>query len=130
MRKFNIKVNGKEYEVEVEEIRENSSNSERKVSSTKIESIVKPEKSEKNIELKKDLTISAGEELIEAPMPGTILSINVSTGDEVKEGDILMILEAMKMENEILASKDGVVKALGVSEGNIVETGDKLIILQ
>lgn len=65
-------------------------------------------------------------EKISAPMPGTILSVNVKKGDAVKKGDVLMILEAMKMENEIMAGADGVVTSVGVSAGTAVETGTVL----
>jgi biotin carboxyl carrier protein len=62
-------------------------------------------------------------------MPGTILSINVKPGDSVKAGDVLLILEAMKMENEIMAPADGVVAAVNVSVGASVNTGDLLVTL-
>lgn len=65
----------------------------------------------------------AGGEKISAPMPGTILSVNVSNGTQVKKGDVLVILEAMKMENEIMAPCDGVVSGLSVSKGSTVEAG-------
>lgn len=65
----------------------------------------------------------AGGEKISAPMPGTILSVNVSNGTQVKKGDVLVILEAMKMENEIMAPCDGVVNGLSVSKGSTVEAG-------
>jgi len=65
----------------------------------------------------------AGGEKITAPMPGTILSVNVTDGQAVKSGDVLMILEAMKMENEILAPCDGTVSALSVTKGATVDTG-------
>lgn len=65
----------------------------------------------------------AGGEKINAPMPGTILSVNVANGQAVKSGDVLMILEAMKMENEILAPCDGTVSALSVTKGATVDTG-------
>ena len=60
---------------------------------------------------------------ITAPMPGTILKVNVKVGDTVKSGDVLMILEAMKMENEIMAPADGVVASVNVSAGASVEGG-------
>ena len=63
-------------------------------------------------------------------MPGTILDIKVNQGARVKEGDILLILEAMKMENEILAPSDGVVSQLFVSKGSSVSTGDNLVSIQ
>ncbi len=63
-------------------------------------------------------------------MPGTILSINVKEGDEVKAGDVLLILEAMKMENEILAPIDGKVTSIGTTKGASVNTGDKLVVIE
>ena len=62
-------------------------------------------------------------------MPGTILDIKVTPGASVKEGDILVILEAMKMENEILAPRDGVVSQIITSKGASVSTGDVLLSL-
>ena len=63
-------------------------------------------------------------------MPGNILSVNVSQGQAVKSGDILVILEAMKMENEILAPRDGVVVGVSVTKGSTVNSGDLLVSLQ
>lgn len=71
----------------------------------------------------------AGAQAIKAPMPGTILKVNVSNGQAVKKGDVLMILEAMKMENEILAPNDGTVSSVGVSQGATVESGTVLCTL-
>ena len=68
----------------------------------------------------------AGAQTIKAPMPGTILKVNVSNGQAVKKGDVLMILEAMKMENEILAPNDGTVSSVGVAQGASVEAGTVL----
>lgn len=64
-----------------------------------------------------------------APMPGNILKVNVNTGDKVKAGTVLVILEAMKMENEIMAPKDGTVTQVVVSKGSVVETGAPLVVL-
>jgi biotin carboxyl carrier protein len=67
---------------------------------------------------------AAGEgEQVNAPMPGTILSVNVKEGDAVKKGQVLFILEAMKMENEIMANVDGTITSVGVTKGAAVETG-------
>lgn len=66
---------------------------------------------------------------IKAPMPGSILAVNVTNGQSVKQGDVIVILEAMKMENEILAPNDGVVKQVLVSKGNNVDTNDILVVL-
>lgn len=63
---------------------------------------------------------------IPAPMPGKILSIKVKVGDAVKKGDVLMILEAMKMENEVVALEDGTVASIDVAEGAMVEASDVL----
>ena len=68
----------------------------------------------------------AGGEKISAPMPGTILAVNVTSGSAVKKGDVLMILEAMKMENEIMAPCDGTVTSVSVTKGAAVESGTLL----
>lgn len=68
----------------------------------------------------------AGDEKITAPMPGTILAVNVANGSAVKKGDVLMILEAMKMENEIMAPCDGAVTSVAVTKGAAVESGTLL----
>ena len=60
-------------------------------------------------------------------MPGTIVSVNVKEGDQVKKGDVLIVMEAMKMENNIMAGKDGQVKAIYVSVGQTVAQDDALI---
>jgi glutaconyl-CoA/methylmalonyl-CoA decarboxylase subunit gamma len=69
----------------------------------------------------------SGATQVKAPMPGTLLSYKVAQGQAVKRGEVLLILEAMKMENEIVAPADGVVKALNASEGASVNTGDALV---
>ena len=71
---------------------------------------------------------AAGEQ-VTAPMPGTILKVNVTQGAAVKKGDILVVLEAMKMENEILAPKDGTVAQIAVSKGATVDTGALLAVI-
>lgn len=68
----------------------------------------------------------AGSVKIPAPMPGKVLAIKVKVGDAVKKGDVMMILEAMKMENEIVALEDGTVASIDVSEGAMVEASDVL----
>lgn len=72
---------------------------------------------------------AAGAETISAPMPGTILSVNVTNGASVKKGDILFILEAMKMENEIMAPRDGVIASVNTTKGSSVESGAVLCTL-
>ena len=66
---------------------------------------------------------------VPSPMPGTILSVNVSVGQAVKTGDVLMVLEAMKMENDIVAPCDGTIKQLLVNKGSTVNTDDTLAVL-
>ena len=73
--------------------------------------------------------VTAAGEAVNAPMPGTILKVNVSQGQAVKEGDVLCVLEAMKMENEIMAPKAGVINQVVVSKGASVNTGDALVII-
>lgn len=107
MKKYRVIVNGKEYEVEIEEIGEAAARP------AAPDQTAKPEKTE----------VPSGSTSINAPMPGTVLSVSVSDGSAVKKGDVLMILEAMKMENEILAPCDGSVSSLKVSKGSTVETG-------
>ena len=72
--------------------------------------------------------LAAGE-VVKSPMPGNILKINVSQGQAVKEGDVLIVLEAMKMENEIVAPKAGSVAQIAVSKGQVVETGTPLVVI-
>ena len=72
--------------------------------------------------------LAAGE-VVKSPMPGNILKINVTVGQKVNEGDTLLVLEAMKMENEIAASKAGTVAQIIVSKGAVVETGAPLVVI-
>lgn len=72
--------------------------------------------------------LAAGE-AVKSPMPGNILRINVTQGQKVAEGDVLLILEAMKMENEVTATKSGTVAQIAVSKGQVVETGTPLVVI-
>lgn len=72
--------------------------------------------------------LAAGE-VVKSPMPGNILKINVTVGQKVNEGDALLVLEAMKMENEVAAPKSGTVAQIIVSKGAVVETGAPLVVL-
>ena len=74
------------------------------------------------------VAVGAGEQ-ITAPMPGNILKVNVNAGDKVKEGQVLVVLEAMKMENEIMAPHDATVVQVVVSKGSTVDTGAPLVVL-
>ena len=68
-------------------------------------------------------------EAVNAPMPGNILKVNVANGQAVKEGDVLVVLEAMKMENEIMAPKNGTVTQVLVQKGSTVDTGAPLVVI-
>ena len=73
--------------------------------------------------------VTGAGEPVTAPMPGTILKVNVTQGQAVKAGTVLCILEAMKMENEIMTSKDGTVTQVLVSKGSTVDTGAPLVVI-
>ena len=73
--------------------------------------------------------VTGAGEAVTAPMPGNILKVNVKTGDAVKAGTVLCVLEAMKMENEIMAPKDGTVTQVLVQKGSTVDTGAPLVVL-
>lgn len=74
------------------------------------------------------VAVAAGEP-VKSPMPGNILKINVSQGQQVNEGDVIMVLEAMKMENEIVATKSGTIAQIAVAKGAVVETGTVLAVI-
>ncbi|KHO62758.1 Biotin-requiring enzyme [Thermoanaerobacter sp. YS13] len=138
MRRFIINVNGKDYEVEIEEIREgitSTISTARTVENTKgrgrEETIVELSGKEDRVEVKqvKKETIDKGH-TVTAPMPGTIVDVKIKIGDVVKRGDVLLILEAMKMENEIITPIVGRVVAVNVQKGSSVKSGDILVILE
>ena len=72
--------------------------------------------------------LAAGE-VVKSPMPGNILKLNVTQGQKVNEGDVLLVLEAMKMENEIVATKSGTVAQIVTAKGAVVETGAPLVVI-
>jgi len=114
MKKFKIVVNGKAYEVEVEELDSSSSVPAAKPAAE----APKPA-----------APSSAGGEIITAPLPGTVWKLKTSAGARVSAGDVIIILEAMKMENEIQSPIDGVVTEVRVTEGVSVDTGQVLMVI-
>ncbi len=106
MRKYNVNVNGTAYEVTVEEVKGGAA----------------PAPAPAAAPAPAPAAAGSGEP-VNSPMPGTILDVKVAAGQAVKSGDVLMILEAMKMENEIMAPKDGTVTSVAVSKGASVESG-------
>lgn len=122
MRKFNITVNGNTYEVDVEEV------GGVQASAPAAPAAAAP--APKAAPAAKPAAVSApvaGANSVTAPMPGTVMSVKVKVGDTVKADDVVCILEAMKMENEIFAGTDGKVVGISASEGASVNTGDVLV---
>lgn len=124
MRKFIINVNGNSYEVEVEEV--GGTSPAAPVSAAAPVSVQTSKVAPKTAPTTKKAP-PAGSTNVTAPMPGSIVGVKVNVGDTVKSGDVLCILEAMKMENEIMAPKDGKIVSVSVSQGNTVNTGDVLV---
>ena len=131
MRKFAITVNGQSYEVEVEEIGGAPTFAAAPVAAPVAApaSVAAPAPKAAAPAAKPAAAAPAGAEAIKAPMPGNINAVKVSQGQNVKKGDVLLVLEAMKMENEIMAPRDGVVASVNVSKGATVNTGDVLLSL-
>ena len=108
MKKYRVNVNGTVYEVELEEMTGAPAAAPAAPAPAPV------------------AAPAAGGEKVTSPMPGTILSVNVAAGDAVKRGQVLMILEAMKMENEIMCPCDGTVTSVSVTKGAAVESGTLL----
>ena len=113
MKTYRVKVNGKLYEVQLEEVTESNENISAPVATQ--QSAPAP--------------VTSGNSVIEAPIAGKVLSVNVKVGDAVKKGQLVAVIEAMKLENEIFASAEGTVKEIRASVGATVDNKDALIIL-
>jgi biotin carboxyl carrier protein len=138
MKKFKFTISGNEYDVNIKDIEDSIAQIE--VNGTNYEVVLhKDVKTSKTPKLVRKPVVqkpgeglikkqaSSGTTAIKAPLPGTILKINVSIGDQVKTGHPLLTMEAMKMENQVLAEKDGEIKAIKIKEGEAVLQDDVLI---
>ena len=133
MRKFNVTVNGLVYEVEVEEVGASAPVAAAPVAApAPAAAAPKAAPAPAAAPAPKAAPAAqgkAGAVAIKAPMPGTLLKINVKVGDSVKKGDVVCVLEAMKMENDICAPEDGVVASVEAAQGASVATDAVLITL-
>lgn len=118
MKRFNITVNGKAYDVAVEEVGAGSAPAAVPVQAAAPSAAPAP------------AAAPAGGTLVKSPMPGDILDVKVNAGDTVSEGQVLMVLEAMKMENDIVAPKAGKVASVNVKKGDKVNRDDLLASIQ
>lgn len=124
MKKFMITVNGKQYEVDCVEIKDGVAAQPVVAAAPKAAPAPAAAPAAKPV-----ATGSTGATKITAPMPGTIVSVNVAVGDAVKQGQTLLVFEAMKMENEVKAPADGVVASVNTAKGASINTGDLLVSL-
>lgn len=117
MRKFHVNVNGTPYEVEVEEIAAGAAPAApvQAAAPAPVPAAAAP--------------VAAGATSVTAPMPGNILDIKVKVGDMVEANTVVIMLEAMKMENEIFAGATGKVTAINVTKGSTVNSGDVLVVI-
>ncbi len=138
MKTFKVTVDGQTYTVQVEELSQNTSQGSdkgiQKSGTTPSAAAPMPTAKEKTVpsvaqskEAPKPATAGGFE--VKAPMPGSVLEVKVKVGDTVSDGDVLLVLEAMKMENELTASQEGTVAEVLVKKGDTVNSGDPLIIM-
>ena len=112
MKKYKVKVNGKLYEVELEAVEEVKGSIE----------------SPKTASKESSSSVTGGTTIL-APIGGKVLDVKVSVGQEIKKGQVVCIIEAMKLENEVVASQDGIVKEVKATKGAMVANKDVLIVL-
>ena len=117
MKNYRITVNGKTYDVTVEETGASAP-------AAPVAAATAPAKASPAAP-----AAPAGAEKVTSPMPGTVLAVKVAVGQSVKKGETVVLLEAMKMENEIPAPRDGVVASISVNKGSSVQAGDLLLSL-
>ena len=152
MKKYSLKINGNLYEVKIEDINESSTMARVTVNGTKYDVEIEggkaaavkkpqvvavPEATGLSVTPKTPIATkpaaaapAAGGAKVTCPLPGTVLSLNVKEGDTVSAGQTLLVLEAMKMENNIDAERGGVVKQVLVSAGATVMEGDVLLVIE
>ena len=111
----NVEVNGTPYKVEMDKPTKKQVVTIKRPAQTAVAPLTRPQQ------------VSSGAAGLRSPLPGVILEILCKTGDSVKRGQKIMVLEAMKMENEVVAGKDGVVAGIHVNQGDTVNAGDPLI---
>ena len=124
MKRYNVTVNGVVYDVVVEEVTGGAAPAPVAAPATKPAPAAAPAPAAKPAAPAANAKCS-----VSAPMPGNILAVNVKVGDKVEKGAILCILEAMKMENEVMAPEAGTVTSVTVSKGSTVQAGDVLVTL-
>lgn len=122
MKNYRITVNGTAYDVAVEELSAGTVPAAAPVAAP----VAKPAAAPAAPAAKTVASGAEGAVKVSAPMPGKILGIKVNAGQAVKKGEVVMILEAMKMENEITAPQDGTIASINVAVGDSVESGDTL----
>ena len=116
--KYNVTVNGNKYEVEVQE-----ENSEVAASESEV-------KVQERMEAPSINTDNIEGQIISAPMPGKIIAVKTSVGAKVKKDQVILVLEAMKMENEIMAPVDGIISNIFIDKNTTVNAGDKLVAIK
>ena len=129
--KYQIQLNGRTYEIEVEvaePMKMNEFQAYAPAPAAPVAPVAPVEAAPAAAAPAAPAVTGAGEQ-VTAPMPGTILKVNVTQGQAVKEGDVLCILEAMKMENEIMAPKSGAITQVLVTKGATVDTGAPLVVI-
>ena len=136
MKEYKYKINGNVYKVAIGDIEDNIAHVEVNGTSYKVEMEKAPKEAVKPVvrpvakptaapaaPVARPATASTGKSGVKSPLPGVILDIKVNVGDSVKKGQLVVILEAMKMENEIVAPQDGTVAGINVAAGDSVEAG-------
>ena len=140
MKEYKYKINGNVYKVTIGDIEDNIAHVEvngtpykvemEKTPKAAVKPVVRPVSTAPAAPVVKPAAASTGKSGVKSPLPGVILDIKVNVGDTVKKGQVIIILEAMKMENNINADKDGKITAINVSKGESVLEGTDLVIIE